>query len=605
MIRADSGNPGAARAPYNFVPFHTKGDEKQGTRSERVFIRYGSPEEIPGHDKFDPSLLTGEIQVTLQAETPVFVSNGEKRDATGFLQGPDGQYMIPGSTIRGMVRENMQILGFGAVREGEDLKDRQIYFREIAAASDSTGDPLKKYYKEALDIAVRRDRGRTPFSLPRRVSAGYLHRRGDSYYIQPVQGGTYIRVPRKNKALINAGLTAGEARTVPVCYRDRNGAVTALRRGSDPAPGMKRGVLLYTGRSVPGRNKTENARYLFPEEDPNAEPLMIPDADRIAYQEDFENRVNSLKPRENFWRLPEGDESKPVFYLKHDGHIYFGMSLFLRIGYIYPLKHGLPPQTEADCPLDYPHAMLGYTSDSMSFRSRVSFGDFPVLGPPQMAKPIRAILGEPRPSWYTGYVKDAKNYNLEDFQLRGFKLYWLRKTPDVPLAEKANEKVKTLLRPLDTGTRFQGVIRFKNLHEDELGLLLWSLRLDWNRECWQSLGMGKPFGLGRMKLTVNSLRLYDPAALYAPDGLCGSAQALQEADAGKYIQAYDRYICEHLPYRGSRKGRKSGKAVSIRTVPGIQDFFYFHSVFQTGREFGYMNLDKGEFKNIRGALPEV
>ena len=39
------------------------------------------------------------------------------------------------------------------------------------------------------------------------------------------------------------------------------------------------------------------------------------------------------------------------------------------------------------------------------------------------------------------------------------------------------------------GTTFSGTIRFKNLKEDELGLLLWSLLL--NDGCYQSIGMGK------------------------------------------------------------------------------------------------------------------
>ena len=89
------------RAPYNFIPL-----------SEKVLLPYNSIEELPPHDRMDPALKTGEIHVSMVADTPVFVSDGDKNEPH-FFRGNNGKYMIPGSTIRGMVRENMQILGFG------------------------------------------------------------------------------------------------------------------------------------------------------------------------------------------------------------------------------------------------------------------------------------------------------------------------------------------------------------------------------------------------------------------------------------------------------------------------------------------------------------
>lgn len=169
-------------APYNFVPF-----------SEKVLLRYAGPEELPRHDQIDPALKSGEIHVTMTADTPVFVSDG--RD--NFFRAPNGQYALPGSTIRGMVRQNMQILGFGCVHPGEDFEDVQIYFREMAAARGSAGGALKAYYQAALGVETRKvDRGRS-VSVPTKVRAGYLRSTGRGYVIQPVRG-TYLRVSRKH-----------------------------------------------------------------------------------------------------------------------------------------------------------------------------------------------------------------------------------------------------------------------------------------------------------------------------------------------------------------------------------------------------------------------
>ena len=49
-----------------------------------------------------------------------------------FFRTPAGTCAIPGSSLRGLVRENMQILGFGLVRPEEDLQDYQIMFRKVA-----------------------------------------------------------------------------------------------------------------------------------------------------------------------------------------------------------------------------------------------------------------------------------------------------------------------------------------------------------------------------------------------------------------------------------------------------------------------------------------
>ena len=56
------------RAPYNFVPFTDR----------QPFMRYTDVSKLPAHDELCADLLTGEIHLTLTAETPVFVSDGQK-----------------------------------------------------------------------------------------------------------------------------------------------------------------------------------------------------------------------------------------------------------------------------------------------------------------------------------------------------------------------------------------------------------------------------------------------------------------------------------------------------------------------------------------------
>jgi len=578
-----------AKAPYNFVPF-----------SGKILARYETVADLPRHDEIDPTLKTGEIHVTMTAQTPVFVSDGNRINQNGkaepdphFFRTAEGKYAIPGSTVRGMVRGNMRILGFGLIRPGEDLEDTRIYFREMAAASKSTGDELKAYYRTALGVeSAQSDSGKT-YSIPGKVCAGYLKRVGDSYFIQPVKG-TYLRVLRSHPDAVKIG--AGAASAVQIVYTAAGDTVGEMRRSEKAVPGMQQGYLLTTGSPV---GKTPNHLYVFPEKDGEAEAERVPEKDVISYRADWESRRNSLKAYYDpgFWALPEEGEEKPVFYARHDGHLYFGMSLFLRIGYGKSLSEGIPDSHKrrnmtGEVHLDYPYAVLGFAGETESYRSRVSFEDFEAVGDPRESGEIDVILGDPKPSFYPGYTVDGKHYNGE-FALRGHKRYWLKDAaPEMP--KKQNVAAK--LRPLSAGTQFHGVIRYKNLHEDELGLLLWCLRLE--EGCCQSIGMGKPYGFGRMELQITELVEFDMDALYGADTLCPDIRGGGAAE--RYIDLYDAYAAEKL------RVKKPKKKPSLRSLREVEDFFYLCKTIRKPEETAYMTLEEYKESNRWGGiLPAV
>lgn len=562
-----------ARAPYNFVPFTTK-----------VFERYHTMEELPAHGYMDRTRKTGEIHVTLQAETPVFVSNGNRREPD-FFRTADGKYAIPGSSVRGMTRQNMQILGFGFLRAGEEIEDQQIYFRDMASGKNSVQEELRKYYKEVL--CVKAEKGKT---IPLDVKAGYLHREGGKYYIVPT-AAPYLCVSRSDKDL--RAYREKYAAAEQVFYQTQAADVTKLR--FTPCTDMKKGMLLFTGKPVGKPNHC----YLFPEEDPDANPEMVADRDILSYEMDLEGRENTLKRYDvNFWKLPKEHTCKPVFYVRHNGHTYFGMTLYLRIGYQYSLCEGLPrsyQKDETEKPfLDYPSAILGFARGQFAYRSRVRFEDFVLQGNAVPQQVVKTVLGSPKPSYYPNYVKDGKHYNIDPesqdkengrkngFALRGYKQYWLKEAVPAKLPND-NENVATVLRPLDTGSTFRGVIRFENLSEDELGLLLWSLRLE--EGCCQSIGMGKPYGYGRMKLTIDAVRELDIDQMYQT--LSCPFRELDAKAVDSCIKAFQTFLEKHL-----EKNKKK-----LEEFPEIQDFFYIKRTIRNTNDTSYMALS--EYRNVK------
>ncbi|MBK7245687.1 MAG: hypothetical protein IPH98_17910 [Saprospiraceae bacterium] len=72
------------------------------------------------------------------------------------------------------------------------------------------------------------------------------------------------------------------------------------------------------------------------------------------------------------------------------------------------------------------------------------------------------------------------------------------------------------MKALDTKTKFSGRIRFDNLSNEELGLLLTAIDLP--PECAHKIGMGKPLGLGSIRVTptlkmINRKLRYNPLSI--------------------------------------------------------------------------------------------
>jgi len=565
------------RAPYNFVPF-----------SNRVLPYQG---EVPAHDSTDPALKTGEIHVTLEAVTPVFVSDGNKNDPH-FIKGPNGRFMLPGSTIRGMVRQNMQILGFGLVRPGEDVEDKRFFYRRLADRTDSVYGELRNHYRKILNVKTEYQNNR-PYAVPRNIQAGYLRKVGKNYQIQPVKG-TFLRVSRKHPDVAEFGNEP--SRAFEVSYTVSGTKVGKICRGR--VPGMYCGVLLYTGRPI---GRKQNPLYLFPEADESAQPVVL-EQDALINATDSELLENFRRGgghNENFWKLPKDGEEKPVFYVRYQGHTFFGMSLFLRLRYLQSTADGIPSEhREKDEDfLDYLRAILGYTDrpgrdgKPGSLRSRVSFGNFTVLGEPKELPVVRTILGEPKASYFPGYIEDGKHYDDKGFRLRGYKHYWLKEAGAV---KSENVKTSSTLRPLSSGTKFSGVIRYKNLRPEELGLLLWALRLE--DGCYQTVGMGKPYGYGRMKLTIDELREYDLSDLYTPGGLCSGGVVSSEGKIQAYIDCYDALVAEAIC-----PGQTRRPFIACREE--IKDFFCLHGMPPKTVNTSYMPL--ANHSKMQFPLPSV
>ena len=184
-------------------------------------------------------------------------------------------------------------------------------------------------------------------------------------------------------------------------------------------------------------------------------------------------------------------------------------------------------------------------------------------------------------------------------KLRGAKQYWLHKEADPGIKPgEQNAKLDSEINPLQEGSIFQGVIRFKNLRKYELGLLLWSVCL--REESWMNLGKGKSYGYGAVKLTDCTLSLIDNSKAYglnnAADLLSDPYVKKEKKDIEELILAYKQYMSK---YNGGR---------DIETIPLIRDFFAMKNSnrIPDPSMTCYMNLEQFQAQTrYKVALPEV
>lgn len=655
-------------APYNFVSL-----------SDTVYTPY---EQLISHGEMNEELLNGEIEYTLTAETPIFVDSGIKNgDKTmgAFHRNGYGEYSIPGSTMRGLIRNNVQILGLSSV--GEDIDDYSLMYRRVGTDSH---DPAKKPYEKRLgSVRIKVDKDKE-VNVLKNVSAGYIFNKKGQYYIYQTKLNAvdanklgkmnyyvvrektvvdaYMKAKEKGKtfaydffakrnimqnditvkykkvketAYINGKETQIEVwrgrankEYVPyfekVCYEVSKKNCQFITRIAKPTEEnlrtMKNGYVMSTGFM-----DRKQVFYIIPEIDVEKKAIRISESDLKCFQIDYNKRESKLgdkdskekdKKKKAFFQLPEEGMMKPVFYINlqqknnNNGineHTYFGFTPRLRIFYDHTIAHGIKAaHINSVDKIDYAKALFGFTGDEnsdsvnvSSYKSRLSFADAVIEGDTKELPKVVLTLGNPSPTSFFDYLVPSNQVNEkgkimhptynDDFEIRGIKQYWLH--DGIVYSNVPESKTTTAMKPLPKDTKFKGKIRFKNLTKDELGLLLWSVRLE--KDSSMNVGKAKSYGYGRIKVSDMICNVIDLEKAYATGDLNTFMEPYRCLDIDETIQYYKKHLKEH------------GK-IDINLCKNIKEFFAMKdgSNLPDKKDIAYMRL--ADYKKRKGrALPSV
>lgn len=493
---------GKAFAPYNFVPINDK---------ILPAIEWGS------ENSFDNNRLSGYLEIELSNITPMFI-----RGAGDDFVKIDNMPVVPGSTIRGLIRSLVEVVSYSQI----DTRNSKYYYRSVADPNNVIGIE----YGERVDKQY--------------LCGGFLCR------IEKANGRGYDYVIRSQKA--PSPEKTFEVLTERPLSKERSVEWTGKE------------YLVYTGRF--GTKKSYYRFFPYDLDKKEYQEFVLDEAMKKSYEEDVTRNYDSLFKNDHFntKKYPHG---YPVFfqYFEDDQSLYnFGHTLFYRIPYDYSaydlIKYGHE--------LDFTEGFFGVvkkdqTNAKVVRSGRIWFEDLCCLKTEGQYSPvILRPLQSPKPTTFQHYLEqDSQNlvtWNNPNAKLRGFKFYFHRKTSDNlkdpnswiksnDITQKEKFDVSPV-RPLKPGAIFSGRIRFENLNAQELGAILFVLSLSDSNDlkyCYK-IGMGKPLGLGSVVIKVKEVLRTQHTKRYSKlfdlDKWNTALQRLSSGEILELIQSFEKHV---------------------------------------------------------------
>ena len=517
-------------APFNFVPL-----------SEKVFI----PEwgEWVSHDIPFKDGESGEIEVTITAESPIFIRDhlDEKRFCNH-----NGQYYIPGSSLKGMVRSVLEIMSFGKMCPGEhegNMDDVRFSVRDLSNA--------KNFYFSEIRSAKAGwlEKGEDGYRIiscgtPGRVSHADIDRFFGVSFKKNFKQGTFKEQNDDNKtarhkySLLEELLDEkGDRRNItePFSFEyERDDAGRKIYKFSKT--GGEKGVLVMTGqpsgRKEPESGEESGKTYEFVFFEPGNNPTII-EVPKDKFEDFkfiyFDGRDTQPLESEDwkYWKkkLYRG-ERIPVFYhadgkrLKH-----FGLAYLYKLPYHHTTGDGVPLAHKTDRK-DLAETIFGYVQERDALKGRVHFSHARAISGARELPEVSLILGTPRASFYPIYLRQNgqtyTTYMNDHFRLAGWKRYPVHQRVETGNIQQGNdnEEVVTRFKPLDSGVQFRAKIVYHNLKPQEIGALLSALTFHGCRECRHNIGLAKPFGYGKIRVDIEHpnkekyLKIYEATMEY-------------------------------------------------------------------------------------------
>ena len=483
------------KTPYHFIPL-----------SKWVYV----PEwtNRVSHDIPFKDGMRATIKYSLVNSTHLLIANEHDKTSkpakVSWSKDLHGRPIIPGTSIKGMIRSVLEVITFSKLFNVQDIK---LSYREF------NNNVYKKLLKdtEAQSAWLRYNKKAKYWEVKR-----VLH----SKIFNDILNGM-INIESKK---INHKLTAiTKYNKVPLSgFFDVN-----IKDFKVDGSGTTKGNIVFTDPRIRAEQDISlQFDYFFHDGDQNFEKIEQQDMVTEFFASHDESLVKYLKKNQH------KELGIPVFLRVDENNKIdiraIGTSKMPRIQYkhsIHELIKNHQKEFANENLLDFTEALLGVIRENqISLKSRVSFSDALILKKEnfngfEMIK-ANKILMTPKASYLAGYIQKQNHsdvfngYNDERNTIKGIKAYprheSFNKTNQLLTGRDCNKDMVSQLEMLKEGNRFNGEIHLHNINEIELSAIIWCLTLGQGQkgsQYFHGLGHAKPYGAGNVQIKVEHLEV--------------------------------------------------------------------------------------------------
>jgi CRISPR-associated protein (TIGR03986 family) len=579
-------------------PEQAKPSERRSAKAPYNFVRLPEmvpwmPQDLPDMDHYDEDRYTGYLSCTLTTASPLYVRCGvtpeaaqagsEAKDRPDFFYTDPNtlEPVIPGSSLRGMLRNLIEIVSYSKV---QPVGDDSLVYRAVADRSSLGG--------QYRDLMTHKTPSR---AIAPNMQAGYMVQQGGEWYIVPakkIYGEPFARIEINDiPSALNQWANTKNAWEIytdidrPDEHPHNKGNIKLyypkVKRGQASAthqPGFFDGVLVKSGWI-----NRKHMEFVFGL--PTKGPL-IPVSERLlkTYREQMTEEQKKIVGSEGVLQ-----DFQPVFYLM-DGTklVFFGHAMMFRLPYAHTPQDCVPEELRDPEQTDLAEALFGYVDEKAKERDIARAGRVAVTDATLLDEPddvwlteeglIPQILGTPKPTTFQHYLvqkshqkRQLRHYSSptpDETVIRGHKLYWHKGDVERVFIEDESfrgqsqlpqdDTQHTVIKPVRSGVRFQFKIHFENASAEELGALLWLLDVAADEDYRLKLGMAKPLGLGAVKVE-STLHLTEREERYTHlfDGDAWATGEDEDPQAvwNEAVKAFERWLLQHHELNPNKKDK--------------------------------------------------
>lgn len=477
------------KSPYNFVPAPSEGEVF--TPDWADFVSH----DIPFEDG-----ESGEISVSITAETPIFVRNGHAEgdvmnEFSHIGEGADKRYFIPATSIKGMLRNVLEIMSFSRMKQIDETPFYGL-----------------------------RDMNNTEYKIEtnqKNLKAGWLEKNANNWEISEVE---HVRVSmeaiereflKKNKEIQNATSAIEKYSALGAIVNSdyHLSFVKNLVKTINNQP-INYGKLYDFDKS----GSFVGNLVLFGNIDNKHYDFVFGKAilGKHKVEPDLIGKMDALE--DPLWKFHKSSNRIPVFFKVEGGKVkHFGLSKLYRLNNGNHVGNLNPFKTFKNEKKDLVDLIFGNANPNKkndSLKGRVFISNAKCLNPPETTQIETRVLSSPKSSYYPFYLRQAgdngiinsayNTYINSKSNLAGYKRYPVHNRIK-PNMNTDNENIPSEFNPLPEQTSFTCKIRFHNLKKVELGALLSALTFHNHSNYYHTIGGAKPYGFGKVKISIEEI----------------------------------------------------------------------------------------------------